>query len=91
MSGAVDKEVVGESEDRLYVSAEGTLHEGSCNDRKNVGVQEGLSEGAGIWDENADVFHQPRREGSNRGEKNSIGTGEEASFRKNQSAPRQIS
>jgi hypothetical protein len=49
-----------DGDDGLDASQEGLVYEVARDDCPRAGFEEGISEGAGIGDADADLFHQPR-------------------------------
>ena len=58
------EEMVGRGEDGIDVSRGGIVQQRCADDRARVGVEEGLAQGAGVWNANADVLHESGREES---------------------------
>lgn len=56
-NGGCGEEVVGRGEDRINLSTGRFVHQGSRDDRADIGVEKSLAERAWFRDENVDILY----------------------------------
>ena len=61
-NGSCSEKMVAESHHGLHASSARVIYKGSPDDRTIIGLKEGIAERTRLWNEDADVLHQPRWE-----------------------------